>query len=131
MLDYPNSADNVGGTPPIQLSAQYGAVTLRFYTTTEAENTLLMMRNSDDPVLKAAAEAVSKNLNDLLNAKPGTAPSSASASAPAASKPTSDKTCPHGQRNLVTGENAKGKWVGHFCPLDKGDPNQCKPIFGK
>lgn len=37
--------------------------------------------------------------------------------------------CAHGTRTTRTGNSAKGPWTGHFCPLPKGDPNQCKPIF--
>lgn len=37
------------------------------------------------------------------------------------------KTCPHGTRTRREGNGSKGKWVGYFCPLPKGDPNQCKP----
>jgi hypothetical protein len=38
--------------------------------------------------------------------------------------------CEHGERVKRNGVSAKGPWTGHFCPLQKGDPNQCKPIFG-
>lgn len=40
------------------------------------------------------------------------------------------KFCQHGamvNRNGTT--NGRG-WSGWFCPLPKGDPNQCKPVFG-
>lgn len=39
------------------------------------------------------------------------------------------KFCDHGKRTRRTGNGARGAWVGYFCPLRKGDPNQCKPIF--
>lgn len=47
--------------------------------------------------------------------------------APAA--PAAAPMCNHGQRTTRTGTNARGNWTGHFCPLPKGDPGQCKPIF--
>lgn len=37
------------------------------------------------------------------------------------------KTCAHGVRKRVEGTNNRGKWVGWFCPLEKGNPNQCAP----
>jgi hypothetical protein len=40
------------------------------------------------------------------------------------------KVCPHGQRTRRTGTNARGPWVAHFCPLQKGDPSQCEPVWG-
>jgi hypothetical protein len=41
------------------------------------------------------------------------------------------KRCPHGDMKYLTGNGAKGPWAGHFCPLEKGDPDQCKPVFVK
>lgn len=41
------------------------------------------------------------------------------------------KTCSHGEMTYRTGNGAKGAWAGHFCPLQKGDPQQCKPLFVK
>ena len=43
--------------------------------------------------------------------------------------PVSGRSCPHGQRVRREGNSTKGHWVGHFCPLPKGDSNQCKPEF--
>lgn len=45
------------------------------------------------------------------------------------SAPQSDRTCAHGARVRREGNGRTGAWVGHFCPLPKGDPNQCKPEF--
>ncbi|MFI6319727.1 hypothetical protein ACIBG8_19490 [Nonomuraea sp. NPDC050556] len=39
------------------------------------------------------------------------------------------KTCPHGEMTYRTGTGAKGPWAGHFCPLERGNPDQCKAIF--
>lgn len=57
-------------------------------------------------------------------------------SAPAA-EPTSEagatvtqiRTCAHGKRTRRNGTSARGAWVGWFCPLPKGDANQCKAEF--
>lgn len=129
-MDFSDPTDAGGGTPPIQISAAYGSVTLRFMTVIEAQNTLTQMRNSSDPVLVEAVKAVEKNFADLLTNKPSTSSPATPANSPGSAKQLSDKTCQHGQRNLVKGISAKGPWVGHFCPLEKGDPAQCKPIFG-
>lgn len=37
--------------------------------------------------------------------------------------------CAHGAMTRRTGTSAKGPWTGFFCPLPKGDPNQCKAVF--
>lgn len=39
------------------------------------------------------------------------------------------KFCEHGPRQRKTGNNNNGQWVGHFCPLPKGAPGQCKPVW--
>lgn len=39
------------------------------------------------------------------------------------------KTCAHGVRTKRQGHSSRGAWTGYFCPLPKGDPNQCKAIF--
>ncbi|GII83345.1 hypothetical protein Ssi03_13350 [Sphaerisporangium siamense] len=41
------------------------------------------------------------------------------------------KSCAHGEMTYRTGNSAKGAWAGYFCPLEKGDPDQCKPVFVK
>lgn len=35
--------------------------------------------------------------------------------------------CPHGPMTYL--EAKDGSWKGHFCPLQKGDPNKCKPRY--
>lgn len=37
--------------------------------------------------------------------------------------------CKHGARKKRDGVSAKGPWTGWFCPLPKGNPDQCKPDF--
>lgn len=37
--------------------------------------------------------------------------------------------CSHGQRTRYEGKNARGPYVAHFCPLEKGNPQQCKAEF--
>ena len=39
------------------------------------------------------------------------------------------RTCKHGKRTRREGDSSKGHWVGYFCPLQKGDPDQCKAEF--
>ncbi|MER7208490.1 hypothetical protein ABT340_15570 [Streptosporangium sp. NPDC000239] len=49
---------------------------------------------------------------------------------PASTPPGQEvKTCSHGEMKYITGNGAKGPWAGHFCPLEKGNPDQCKAIF--
>lgn len=37
------------------------------------------------------------------------------------------RTCAHGKRTRREGggQNGKKPWVGYFCPLEKGNPDQC------
>lgn len=49
------------------------------------------------------------------------------ASAPAQAANNVVMMCPHGKRARREGDGPKGHWVGYFCPLPKGDSNQCKP----
>lgn len=51
--------------------------------------------------------------------------------APSAAPVGEVKTCAHGVRTRRAGGGTGGKkaWVGYFCPLQKGDPAQCKAIF--
>lgn len=39
-------------------------------------------------------------------------------------------TCVHGKRTERKGTNSRGAWTGYFCPLKKGDPNQCEVVWG-
>jgi hypothetical protein len=37
--------------------------------------------------------------------------------------------CTHGPRTRRAGTSARGAWVGWFCPLAKGHPDQCSAEF--
>lgn len=37
--------------------------------------------------------------------------------------------CKHGARVKREGTSSKGAWTGWFCPLPKGNPDQCKAQF--
>lgn len=43
------------------------------------------------------------------------------------------RMCKHGarvQRTAKTlGPDGRPEWTGHFCPLDKSDPNRCRPEY--
>jgi hypothetical protein len=39
------------------------------------------------------------------------------------------RSCPHGAMTKRTGTSGKGPWTGYFCPLPKGNADQCKPQF--
>jgi hypothetical protein len=56
-----------------------------------------------------------------------TAPAPAAYAAPAAVPGA--PVCPHGAMTRRTGTNARGAWVGYFCPSPKGTPDQCKARF--
>lgn len=42
----------------------------------------------------------------------------------------SHPSCSHGARIRKTGENAKGPWVGWYCPQPRQAADRCQPIFG-
>jgi len=39
-------------------------------------------------------------------------------------------SCKHGERVRKTGTNARGAWVGWYCPQPRGAEDRCDPIFG-
>lgn len=52
--------------------------------------------------------------------------------APIATEPPSAQvihTCAHGKRTRREGDNARGHWVGHYCPRPKGSADQCPTVF--
>ena len=59
----------------------------------------------------------------------GGAPAPTTAPAPAAPQADNVRRCTHGPRTRRNGTSARGAWVGWFCPLAKGHPDQCKPEF--
>lgn len=52
-----------------------------------------------------------------------------SQSAPPVPATSNGQRCAHGAMTPRSGTSSKGPWSGYFCPLPKGDANQCKPIF--
>lgn len=51
---------------------------------------------------------------------------------PAPSAPPADAMwCPHGQRVKRSGTTNGRNWTGFYCPLPKGDQNQCPVVWGK
>lgn len=46
---------------------------------------------------------------------------------PADTADSATQTCKHGAMTFRTGAD----WAGHFCPLDKSNPDRCKPIYKK
>lgn len=65
---------------------------------------------------------------------PTAAPPVAAPAAPAAPAPTAPqaeaKFCPHGQRTLYNGTKNGRAYTAFFCPLPKGHPDQCGPVWG-
>jgi hypothetical protein len=65
---------------------------------------------------------------------PTAAPPVAAQAAPAAPAPTAPqaeaKFCPHGQRTLYNGTKNGRAYTAFFCPLPKGHPDQCGPVWG-
>lgn len=67
-----------------------------------------------------SGDVIQQAQNNLNNAGVTTEPAPSNSTA---------KMCKHGAMTRRTGTSSKGAWTGYFCPLQKGDPNQCKPVF--
>ena len=77
------------------------------------------------------ATSVADLLRGAQTVVEGSAPAAAApASEPAAaSGPASvSHVCEHGKRVYKTGNSAKGKWEGYFCP-ERDRAAQCKPVW--
>lgn len=83
----------------------------------------VLQKVSDLAALFRGAHNVSVGITD----QPAAAPQQTQQAAPAQTQGL--KTCSHGVRTKRTGTNSKGAWTGYFCPLEKGNPNQCDPIW--
>lgn len=60
-------------------------------------------------------------------AAPAPATATPAAAPPAAAAPGAIAPCAHGPRQRVAPRGKK--WIGFFCPLPKGTPGACEPIF--
>lgn len=101
----------------------------------------LVLRADNPAELEANLDVVTEGLLQKINDVAALFQGARAVSAPATEQPANVtpinqaqnggglKTCNHGVRTRRTGNGAKGAWVGYFCPLQKGDANQCKPIF--
>ncbi|MGS2646049.1 hypothetical protein [Streptosporangium sp. G12] len=85
---------------------------------------------------KALLELTAKVAKFAKTLDSGTAPRPAASAGTAPSRPATStppgqqgKSCAHGEMTYRTGNGTKGPWAGYFCPLQKGDPDQCKAIF--
>lgn len=65
---------------------------------------------------------------------PTAAPQGPPQGAPAASAPSGPPAdgmvCIHGPRRRYDGKKNNRPYTAYFCPLEKGDPNQCAPVWG-
>lgn len=43
--------------------------------------------------------------------------------------PADGMYCQHGPRRRYDGKKGNKAYTGYFCPLEKGDPNQCAPVW--
>lgn len=88
----------------------------------------VLAKVTDTASLFRAAHAVSAGFGEQATtgaaAKPAAQPA-----AEQKSNVTALKTCEHGVRVKRSGTSKRGDWTGYFCPLEKGNPNQCDPIW--
>lgn len=114
--------------------------TVSFKTTTGYDAALIVVRGDDAKSLKKNLKVLTEDLVDLVVDAQSLVVASATAAglrnfkddekAKKKSESSSDgPACEHGKRQRREGTGSRGAWVGFFCPLKKGDPAQCKPIF--
>lgn len=108
--------------PPAAQYAKGHMLNVRGQTVAEVESQLDSILNGE--FIEKATEAAA-----LLCAAQVVTDGTKGNDAPASSTNNSGSdeihTCAHGKRTRREGTGARGKWVGYFCPLPKGDPNQC------
>lgn len=124
--------------PPVAQYAKGHMLNIRAETVVELSE---LVEDLNDEVLTALAD-VAANLVALstvaesLGAKSVSHEESATTSRKSSERKSSGggtvshlRTCEHGKRTRRTGTGRKGDWVGYFCPLEKGDPDQCDPVW--
>lgn len=111
----------------VQYSAKVGADMHNFRGGSPSE-----VEAQFDEILRPDSEYITKaaEVGSLLRAAAVVTDGGAAASSQnTGSQQSSGHTCPHGNREYRTGNGRTGAWAAYFCPLPKGDANQCKPEF--
>lgn len=112
-------------------SAQYAKGDMVNFRASSVEELIGMLEEANNFDLYTPATEASKAM--LLASGLGATVTNEAAPATQAAGPIAQvKTCPHGTRQRRTGgggDTGKRAWAAHFCPLEKGDVNQCKPEF--
>jgi hypothetical protein len=110
--------------PPVAQYAKGHMLNLRGQTVEEVNDLLDAVLDNDGTFLVKAIEVGSV----LLVAQGLNSPDAAAdpqetlrASGPV----DTSHVCKHGKRDYKTGNGARGKWEGYFCPQPKGSPDQC------
>lgn len=122
--------------PKIQGTLLFGDwnFTIRVDTADELQEAFTALATHAGQIAKSSVEVKQAVLGQSTMAGVAVttaAPPAMQASTPPGTPQTNPKqACAHGARSVKTGESSRGPWTGYFCPLQKGDPNQCKPIFG-
>jgi len=111
----------------VQWSVKAGVDMLNVRGNSVAEVEELLDEILRDKFIDKAADAAS--YLRAAQVVPTTANEAAQPSQPAQSQGSSGHNCPHGERQYRTGNGRTGAWAAYFCPLPKGDANQCKPEF--
>lgn len=117
--------------PPAAQYAKGDMLNVRGNTVAEVEELIDHILENDGEFLVKATNAATllRGLGAANDGLGNTGASESSNSQSSSSDSGSFRTCEHGKRTRREGYGKKGKWVGHFCPLDKGDPNQCEPVW--
>lgn len=117
-------------TPPAAQYAKGDMLNLRGDTVAEVEAMFDVVLANEGAFLAKATEVAA-----LLRAA-GVVDTVLSPPPPAPIQPATESTaasithvCAHGKRTRRTGNGKKGEWAGWFCPLPKGDANQCAVVW--
>lgn len=99
-----------------------GMLVLRAESITELDT---LIRDSDE-LLSAPISGLNETMQ-AISVVQGTFPQSSVVGSEAAPQ---GKTCAHGVMAEKWGNRGTAdEWHGWFCPLPKGDPNKCRPVY--
>jgi hypothetical protein len=110
--------------PPVAQYAKGHMLNLRGQTVEEVNELLDAVLENDGTFLVKAVEVGSV----LLVAQGLNSPDVPASQDGGASGPVdTSHVCKHGKRDYKTGNGARGKWEGYFCPQPKGSSDKCDP----
>lgn len=87
-----------------------------------------LLRDADE-LLQGPIAALNEDMQAISNVQTAFSGSTVVSNTPAATGPVCGPNGSHGPMVYRTGGSGSDRWEGHFCPLPKGDPNKCRPVY--